>query len=183
MNGTIGIVLVRKDKVHALGGLTFVADGNVEFFASFRGSGERDDELVSGRFEFGRGLVDGDVLDGQADRIEGDFARAVAENRERVGDLAKDFLVLDVEMQGDAGMLQIIVARTGIRFVRTKLRGRDKNHRQSGEQNSGSAQTICMVMGWHGHFLAPVNLMSRPLDRSDGGQMSFETDARGGHRV
>src|SRR5208337_945334 len=119
--GAMGIVLVGKDEVEALGGLAFVLDLDGEFFAGFGGFGKRDAELVFGGLKSGRGFVQGDALDLEAGGIEGN-AFGVAENGERVGDVSDDLFLFQVKAQNDAGVLQVIILAARERLIGVQKR-------------------------------------------------------------
>src|SRR5580704_712253 len=119
--GAVGVVLVRQDEVEALGGPAFVANGDVEFFAGVRGGVERDDELVVFGLKFRGGFIYGDVLYGQTGGVENDFRGGLVENRERVRDFADDFFLIEIETQGDARVLQVVVAAASVGLIGTEL--------------------------------------------------------------
>ena len=119
----IGIVLVGKDEVEALGGLAVVADFNVEFVAGVRDCGKGDNEFGGGGFKFGGRFVDSDALDGEADGVEGDFGGVVAKDGEGVSDIADDFSLVDIEVKNDLGVLKIVVTGAGIGFVGGHAKG------------------------------------------------------------
>ena len=112
----MGIVLVGKDEVEALGGLAFVLDLDGEFLAGFGGFGKGNVELVLGVLERSCGFIQSDALDLKADGIEGD-ALGIAQNRERVGDVSDNLFLLQVKAQSDAGVLQVVILAAGERLI------------------------------------------------------------------
>jgi hypothetical protein len=117
----IGVILVGEDEIEAFSGLGLVADVDVEFFSSVRCGGQRDDELVVFGLEFGGRFIYGDALDCESRGIQNDFRGGIAENGERVSDIADDFFLIEIEAQRDAGMLQIVVAAASVGLVGAQL--------------------------------------------------------------
>src|ERR1700747_2006107 len=94
---TVRIVLVRQNEIHSLGGLAFIANGDVEFVPSVGLSCERNDQFLSRCLELRGRFVDCYFLYGESRGVEDDFRSAVAKNRERMRDFAEDFFLLEVE--------------------------------------------------------------------------------------
>src|SRR5580704_12620384 len=117
----VGVVLVWQDEVEALGGLAFVANVDVEFLARVRGAVERDDQLVVFGLKFSGGFVYGDALYGETCGVKNDFRGGIVKDGERVGNVADDFFLIEIEAQGDTGVLEIVVAAAGVGLVGAKV--------------------------------------------------------------
>ena len=125
--GPVWIGLVRKDKIEALFRLAFIADLDLQSFSSPCGGREIHKQLVRGRLELGGLSVNGDALNGEADRIEGELRSAVVQDRERVGDVAEDLALFQVEPKGDLRVLEVVVTAASIGLVGAgKARGEQK---------------------------------------------------------
>src|SRR5919108_1832540 len=125
--GAIGVIFVGKNEVHAFGGLAFITNRDVELVSYFSCPRKRDDKFLSHGFKFHSGFIDSDTLDRETNGIEGNFGSAVAENREGVCHIAKNLFLIGGEAQSDAGVLQVVVARAGVRLVGANLQCATEN--------------------------------------------------------
>src|SRR5579864_1236011 len=151
--GAVRIVLVGQDEVEALGGFGFVANVDVEPFASVRRGGERDDELVVLGFKLGGGFIHGSALDRESGRVKKDFRGRFPKDGKRVRDIANDFFVIEIEAQRDARVLQVIVAAASVGFVGTEVQRDGKNGEYAGDGNRTSAARLAVSIPgrWEGH--------------------------------
>ena len=106
-------------------------------FCRFR---EIHEQLRICRMERGVGLIYLDALDLQSHGIKRNFVQSVSQWRHRVGNVADNFLLLQIEPQRDLGVLQVIIPASRVGFIRPQRR-RDAQQQPDTRHRDAQAHT------------------------------------------
>jgi hypothetical protein len=81
-----------------------------------------------------------------------------------MGHVADHFFLIDVKVQGDPGVLQIVVPRSGVRLIGSELqRSEQQSREKSRPQDPKSTSMLCARRQIHSAF-SPVNAMAARVD-------------------
>src|SRR5262249_23307574 len=100
--------------------------------------GKRNDQLVVLDGKLCGRLVHQNGFNVDSNRIKNQLSCIGFQDGQSMRNVAKDFLLFGIELEGDSRMLQVVVAAPGVRLVRSK--SGNKEERRDGEAQHPTLQ-------------------------------------------